>query len=94
MRHLRRQRESLGAVETGPNPSRRGILKAAWPVPTPAPIPTIGFCAEIDRVSINDLHATILQLLGIYHKRLTYKYNGRDSRLTDVAGNVAKAVVG
>jgi arylsulfatase A-like enzyme len=54
----------------------------------------IGLRAEIDRVSINDLHATILHLLGIDHKRLTYKYNGRDFRLTDVAGNVVRAVVG
>jgi hypothetical protein len=54
----------------------------------------IGLRAEIDRVSINDLHATVLHLLGIDHKRLTYKYNGRDFRLTDVGGNVVKAVVG
>ena len=44
----------------------------------------------MDRVSINDLHATILHLLGIDHKRLTYRYNGRDFRLTDVAGNVVE----
>src|SRR5262249_3600403 len=47
----------------------------------------IGFKAVADRVSINDLHATILHLLGIDHKKLTYRYNGRDFRLTDVAGN-------
>src|SRR5262249_1899873 len=54
----------------------------------------IGHKALVNRVSINDLHATILHLLGIDHKRLTYRFNGRDFRLTDVAGNVVKAEVG
>jgi uncharacterized protein (DUF1501 family) len=53
----------------------------------------IGLRAEVDRVSVNDLHATILHLLGMDHKRLTYRYNGRDFRLTDVAGNVVKAIL-
>ena len=39
-------------------------------------------------MSINDLHATMLHLLGLNHERLTYRHNGRDFRLTDVAGNV------
>lgn len=39
-------------------------------------------------VHVHDLHATILHLLGLDHKRLTYRYSGRDFRLTDVAGNV------
>jgi hypothetical protein len=39
------------------------------------------------------LHATILHLLGIDHKRLTYRYSGRDFRLTDVAGNVVKEIL-
>jgi hypothetical protein len=46
-----------------------------------------------DRVSVNDLHATILHLLGLDHTRLTYRYNGRDFRLTDVAGEVVKAIL-
>ena len=46
-----------------------------------------------DRVSIHDLHATILHLLGLEHTKLTYRYNGRDFRLTDVEGNVIKAVI-
>jgi arylsulfatase A-like enzyme len=54
----------------------------------------IGHKAADDRVSINDLHATILHLLGIDHEKLTYKYNGRDFRLTDVAGRVVREVVG
>ena len=53
----------------------------------------IGHKAVVDRVSVNDLHATILHLLGLDHKRLTYRYNGRDFRLTDVAGEVVKAIL-
>jgi hypothetical protein len=53
----------------------------------------IGHRAVQDRVSINDLHATILHLLGLDHERLTYRYQGRDFRLTDVAGRVVKEIV-
>ena len=53
----------------------------------------VGLKAEVDRVSVNDLHATILHLMGLDHKRLTYRFNGRDFRLTDVAGVVVKSVV-
>lgn len=53
----------------------------------------IGFKAAVDRVSINDLHATILALLGMEHERLTYRLNGRDFRLTDVAGSVVKEII-
>jgi hypothetical protein len=52
-----------------------------------------GHKAVIDRVSVNDLHATILHLLGIDHTRLTYRFNGRDYRLTDVAGRVVKEIL-
>ena len=53
----------------------------------------IGHKAAVDKVSINDLHATILALMGIDHEKLTYKYNGRNFRLTDVAGNVVKKII-
>jgi len=53
----------------------------------------IGYKASIDRVHLNDLHATILHLLGMDHERLTYRYNGRDFRLTDVAGEVIREVI-
>ena len=53
----------------------------------------IGWNVTKDPVHINDLHATVLHLLGLDHKRLTYKYNGRDFRLTDVAGNVVREVL-
>jgi len=47
-----------------------------------------GFKAVENRVHPHDLHATMLHLLGLDHKRLTYRHSGRDYRLTDVAGNV------
>jgi hypothetical protein len=53
----------------------------------------LGHKAAVDRVSVNDLHATILHLLGIDHEKLTYKYNGRKFRLTDVAGSVVKQII-
>jgi hypothetical protein len=53
----------------------------------------IGHKAVENRVTINDLHATILHLLGIDHEKLTYRHNGRDFRLTDVAGTVVKDIV-
>ena len=53
----------------------------------------VGYTAAVDPVHINDLHATILHLLGIDHTRLTYLYNGRRFRLTDVAGTVIKPVL-
>jgi hypothetical protein len=53
----------------------------------------IGLRAAVNRVSINDLHATILHLLGMEHERLTYRFSGRDFRLTDVAGRVVKEII-
>jgi hypothetical protein len=47
-----------------------------------------GYFAVENKVHVHDLHATILHLLGIDHKRLTFRYSGRDMRLTDVHGNV------
>ena len=53
----------------------------------------IGHRAVTDPVSINDLHATILHLMGIEHTQLTYRFNGRDFRLTDVAGKVLHDII-
>jgi hypothetical protein len=53
----------------------------------------IGHRAADNRVSVHDLHATILHLLGIDHLRLTYRYSGRDFRLTDVSGEVVRGVL-
>jgi len=52
-----------------------------------------GFQATENRTSVHDLHATILHLMGLDHERLTYRYAGRDFRLTDVAGQVIKEIV-
>src|SRR5687768_10613337 len=52
-----------------------------------------GWHAVKDRVHVHDLHATILHLIGIDHERLTYRYSGRDYRLTDVHGNVVREVL-
>ncbi len=52
-----------------------------------------GFRAVQNRVHIHDLHATILNQLGIDHERLTYRYAGRDFRLTDVSGKVIREIV-
>jgi len=53
----------------------------------------LGLRAVENRISVNDFHATILHLLGLDHERLTYLHNGRDERLTDVAGRVVSRVV-
>lgn len=52
-----------------------------------------GFKAVDRPVHVHDLHATMMQLLGFDHKRLTYRYAGRDFRLTDVHGNVVHEVI-
>ena len=46
-----------------------------------------------DPVSVHDLHATMLYLMGIDHKQLTYHYQGRDFRLTDVSGEIVNGVL-
>jgi len=53
----------------------------------------LGARAETDKVHVHDLHATILALLGLDHERLTYRYAGRDFRLTETFGNVVKPIM-
>ncbi|MCX6895072.1 MAG: DUF1501 domain-containing protein, partial [Verrucomicrobia bacterium] len=53
----------------------------------------IGHKAAVNRVSVNDLHATILRLMGMDHLKMTYFFNGRNYRLTDVAGEVVKDIL-
>jgi len=48
----------------------------------------LGFNATVDKVHVHDLHATLLHLLGFDHKKLTYRFQGRDFRLTDVHGEL------
>ena len=52
-----------------------------------------GYKAVENRVSVPDLHATVLHLMGLDHTRLTYRHNGRDFRLTDVSGTVIRDVI-
>ena len=52
-----------------------------------------GYYAAVDKVHLHDLHATILHLLGLDHLRLTYRYGGRDFRLTDIYGEVIHGLI-
>ena len=52
-----------------------------------------GFKTAENLVHVHDLHATILHLLGLDHEKLTYRYSGRDFRLTDVSGRVIKEIL-
>jgi hypothetical protein len=53
----------------------------------------LGFNAVADGAHVHDIHATILHLLGLDHTRLTFKFQGRDFRLTDVEGEVLKKLL-
>ena len=52
-----------------------------------------GFNAAKDKVHVHDLHATLLHLLGFDHTQLTYRFQGRDFRLTDIAGEVVSKLI-
>ena len=52
-----------------------------------------GYKSVENKVHVNDLHATILHLLGLDHEKLTYKFSGRNFRLTDVAGHVIHEII-
>ena len=64
----------------------KGGMSTAPPTSSASPPST-------DRVHVHDLHATILHLMGIDHEKLTYRYSGRDFRLTDVSGRVAREIL-
>lgn len=53
-----------------------------------------GWAATEKKVHLQDLHATLLYLMGIDHEKLTYRYSGRDFRLTDVGGSVVHSIIG
>ncbi|MCA9158401.1 MAG: DUF1501 domain-containing protein, partial [Planctomycetales bacterium] len=53
----------------------------------------LGYEAVENPVHVHDLHATLLHLFGIDHERLTYRFQGRDFRLTDVAGRVIEPLL-
>ncbi len=52
-----------------------------------------GYKAIEDKVHVNNLHATLLHLLGLDHEKLTYRHNGRDHRLTDLGGRVIHEIL-
>jgi uncharacterized protein (DUF1501 family) len=52
-----------------------------------------GYYAVENKREMHDLHATVLHLLGVDHKRLTYRFSGRDIRLTDVYGEVIEEIL-
>ena len=52
-----------------------------------------GFRAVEKPVHVHDLHATVLHLLGMDHTKITYRYSGRDFRLTDVSGEVIQQII-
>jgi arylsulfatase A-like enzyme len=52
-----------------------------------------GFAAMENKVHVHDLHATLLHLMGIDHEKLTFRYSGRDFRLTDVHGRVVREIL-
>jgi len=52
-----------------------------------------GYFVTENKVHVHDLHATMLYLLGIDHKRLTFRYSGRDMRLTDVHGEIVNGII-
>ena len=52
-----------------------------------------GFAAVENKVHVHDLHATILHLMGLDHEKLTFRYSGRDFRLTDVHGRVVREIL-
>jgi uncharacterized protein (DUF1501 family) len=54
---------------------------------------SVGLRAAEGKTHVHDIHATILHLLGFDHERLTFRHNGRDERLTDVAGNVIRNAI-
>ena len=72
------------------NAPRRNILR---PPPSYGATDELGLHAVEGRTTVHDLHATILHLLGIDHTKLTYRYSGRDFRLTDIHGNVVRDVL-
>jgi len=53
----------------------------------------LGYHITEHPVHVNDLHATVLHLLGLDHERLTHRFQGRDYRLTDVGGTVVRALL-
>ena len=100
-------RWSCGAASSAGRPWRRATAatitsrasRCGWPAAgssggvSHGATDELGYNAVEDVVHVHDLHATMLHLLGIDHTRLTYRFQGRDFRLTDVAGKVVEAIL-
>ena len=85
----RRSRRAPTAATTTRSASRSGWPAAASRAArSTAQTDEYGYKVVENKVEIHDLHATMLHLLGIDHTRLTFRFGGRDMRLTDVHGNV------
>lgn len=71
--------------------------RCGWPTVKPGLVlgasDELGFNVVEDKVHVHDFHATILHLLGFDHTKLTYRYQGRDFRLTDVHGTVVEKLL-
>ena len=86
----------MGAERATAATTIRTATRCGWPAAGVKPgfvygaTDEFGYHAVENRMHIHDLHATLLHLLGLDHEKLTYRYAGRDFRLTDVAGTVAQ----
>ena len=82
---FRRRRRGSGAHGLAGGGAKRGLSYGASD--------DIGATPAEKRMDVHDFHATILHLMGLDHEQLTYRYSGRDFRLTDVHGHVAQEIV-
>ena len=96
-RRVRPHAHRAGARRPRPQPAKAS--PCGWPAAASRPgcrygaTDDYGYYAVENKVHIHDLHATILHLLGLDHERLTYRYAGRDFRLTDVHGEVVNEIL-
>ena len=88
-----------GSQVPRPRPPSRAPSRCGWPAAASsraspsAQTDDLGYNITRDPVDVHDLHATLLHLLGIDHTKLTYKFQGRDFRLTDVSGKLVPALL-
>ena len=87
--HLKMEMAEITIITVSPHGAAGGVRGGM----TYGETDEFGFRSVQDRVHIHDLHATMLHLLGIDHEKLTYRYAGRDFRLTDVAGRVIDRII-
>jgi hypothetical protein len=86
-------RESVGRnhhIENFPMWFAGGGIKGGQTI---GEVDELGFFITKDKVEVHDVQATILHLLGLDHEKLTFRYQGRDFRLTDVGGHVIKKLL-